>query len=63
MARTDPARPHRLALVGAVVALLVGVGLLVSPWDGLVAVVAWVLIVGAVALAAVTLLFARAPRS
>ncbi|WNY35017.1 hypothetical protein Q9Q99_08370 [Curtobacterium flaccumfaciens] len=63
MTRTAPARPHRLALIGAAVALVIGVGLLVSPWDGPVVLLAWALIVAAVVLGALTLFFVRAPRS
>lgn len=61
--RTAPVRPHRLALVGAAVALVIGVGLLFTPWDGPVIVLAWALIVAAVVLGAVTLFLVRAPRS
>lgn len=63
MARTWTGRPHVLALVGALVLLLVGIGLLISPWDGAVGAVAWVLIVAAIALGALALFFARTPRS
>jgi Na+/citrate or Na+/malate symporter len=63
MARTWACRPHVIALVGALVLLLVGIGLLISPWDGLVGALAWVLIVIAIALAALTLFFARTPSS
>ncbi|MCU0153182.1 hypothetical protein [Curtobacterium poinsettiae] len=63
MTRTAPVRPHRLALIGAAVALVIGVGLLVSPWDGPVIVLAWALIIAAVVLGALTLFFVRAPRS
>lgn len=55
--------PHRLALLGAAIALVAGVGLLFTPWDGPVIVVAWVLIVGAAVLGAITLFLVRAPRS
>jgi len=61
--RTAPVRPHRLALIGAAVALVIGVGLLVSPWDGPVVLLAWALIVAAVIFGALTLFFVRAPRS
>lgn len=61
--RTAPVRPHRLALICAAVALVVGVGLLFTPWDGPVIVLAWALIIAAVVLGAVTLFLVRAPRS
>ncbi|WP_144761762.1 hypothetical protein [Curtobacterium sp. 9128] len=63
MGRASKSTPHVLALVGAGVVFLVGIGLLLSPWDGWVGAVGWVLIVVAVALAAITLFFSRAPRS
>ncbi|WP_434769555.1 hypothetical protein [Curtobacterium flaccumfaciens] len=44
-------------------ALVIGVGLLFTPWDGPVIVLAWALIVAAVVLGAITLFFVRAPRS
>lgn len=61
--RTAPVRPHRLALIGAAVALVIGVGLLFTPWDGPVIVLAWALIVAAAVVGAITLFFVRAPRS
>lgn len=61
--RTHPARPHRLVLIAAAVVLVIGVVLLFTPWDGLVPVLAWVLIVASVVLGAITLFFASAPRS
>ncbi|GAA3340125.1 hypothetical protein GCM10017714_18580 [Curtobacterium pusillum] len=63
MGRTRARRPHRLALVVAAIAVLVGVGLLISPWDGLVVVVAWVLIGGGVVAGVLTLFFVRTPSS
>ncbi|MBT1623276.1 hypothetical protein KK101_11320 [Curtobacterium flaccumfaciens pv. oortii] len=62
MTRT-PARPHRLVLAAAAVVLVIGIVLLFTPWDGLIPVLAWVLIVASIALGAITLFFARAPRS
>ncbi|WP_132099933.1 MULTISPECIES: hypothetical protein [unclassified Curtobacterium] len=62
MTRT-PARPHRLVLIAAAVVLVIGIVLLFTPWDGLIPVLAWVLIVASIALGAITLFFARAPRS
>ncbi|WP_396289121.1 hypothetical protein [Curtobacterium sp. KT1] len=62
MTRT-PARPHRLVLIAAAVVLVIGIVLLFTPWDGLIPVLAWVLIVASIALGTITLFFARAPRS
>jgi Na+/citrate or Na+/malate symporter len=56
-------RPHRVALSAAALALLLGVGLLFTPWDGAVAALAWVLIVVALVSGALTLFFVRAPSS
>lgn len=50
-------------LIAAAVVLVIGVVLLFTPWDGLVPVLAWVLIVASVVLGAITLIFASAPRS
>jgi Na+/melibiose symporter-like transporter len=61
--RTAPVRPHRLALIGAAVALVIGVGLLLTPWDGPVIVLAWAVIIASVVVGAVTLFLVRAPRS
>ena len=44
-------------------AVLVGIGLLISPWDGLVVVLGWTLIIGAVIAAALTLYLVRTPSS
>ncbi|MBF4607476.1 MULTISPECIES: hypothetical protein [unclassified Curtobacterium] len=63
MTRTHPARPHRLVLIAAAVVLVIGIVLLFTPWDGLIPVLAWVLIVASIALGAITLFFSRAPRS
>jgi uncharacterized membrane protein len=63
MARNWTGTPHRIALVVAGVAVLVGIGLLISPWDGPVVPIAWVLIVAAVVTTAVTLFLVRTPRS
>lgn len=63
MARTWIRRPHVLALVGAGIMLLAGIGLLISPWDGGFGALAWVLIVAAVALGVLTLFFSRTPKS
>ncbi|MBF4613298.1 hypothetical protein [Curtobacterium sp. VKM Ac-1376] len=63
MTRTAPVRPHRLALIAAAVALVAGVGLLFTPWDGPVIVLAWALIIASIVVGAVTLYLVRAPRS
>jgi hypothetical protein len=63
MAGSWTRRPHVLTLVAALVLLLVGVGLLIAPWDGAVGAVAWVVIIGAGMLGALALFFARTPRS
>jgi hypothetical protein len=63
MAGSWTRRPHVLSLVAALVLLLVGIGLLIAPWDGVVGVIAWVLIIGAGVLGALALFFARTPRS
>jgi hypothetical protein len=63
MAGSWTRRPHVLTLVTALVLLLVGIGLLIAPWDGVVGAVAWVLITGAGVLGALALFFARTPRS
>lgn len=63
MARTWTPRPHVLGMVSAVVLLVAGVVLLLSPLDGGFGALAWVLIVAAVALGVLTLFFARTPRS
>jgi hypothetical protein len=41
MTRMWTRRPHRLTLPAAAVGLLLGIGLLLSPWDGLVTVAAY----------------------
>lgn len=56
-------RPHRLVLATAGLAVLVGIGLLISPWDRLVVVLGWTLIIGAVIAAALTLYLVRTPSS
>lgn len=63
MAGSWTRRPHVLTLVAALVLLLVGIGLLIAPWDGVKGAIAWVLIIGAGVLGALALFFARTPRS
>ncbi|ROR28781.1 hypothetical protein EDF63_3368 [Curtobacterium sp. JUb34] len=50
-------------LIAAAVVLVIGIVLLFTPWDGLIPVLAWVLIVASITLGAITLFFSRAPRS
>jgi len=63
MARLWTARPHRIALVVAALALLGGIVLLISPLDGVFVWIAWVLIVAALVGGGITLFFVRGPSS
>ncbi|MCJ1714019.1 hypothetical protein ACLBWP_08925 [Microbacterium sp. M1A1_1b] len=63
MARTWIRRPHVLVLIGVGALVVAGIVLLLSPLDGGFDALAWVLIVAAVVLGALTLFFSRAPRS
>lgn len=63
MRRNWVGRPHRLALLAAAATALIGIALLMSPWDGAIVVLAWVLIVAAVVVAVLTLFFVRTPSS
>lgn len=63
MARTWIRRPHVLGLVAAGILLIAGIVLLVSPLDRAFGALAWVSIVVGIALGAVSLFFARTPKS
>lgn len=63
MERSRARRPHRWAIVAASVVVLVGIGLLITPWDGPLIVLAWVLIGIGVVVGALTLFLVRTPRS
>ncbi|PYY46231.1 hypothetical protein [Curtobacterium sp. MCBD17_023] len=61
MAQIFTRKPHRVALVGAAAVILLGIALLISPWDGLIVVLAWALIIAGGIASAMTLYFVRVP--
>ncbi|QZQ53625.1 MULTISPECIES: hypothetical protein [unclassified Curtobacterium] len=63
MGRMWTRRPHRLVLPAAAACLLLGIGLLLSPWDGLVTIAAWILILVACIGGTLTLFLMRTPSS
>ncbi|WIB34349.1 hypothetical protein [Curtobacterium sp. MCSS17_005] len=63
MGRRWTARPHRLALAAAAFVAVGGGALLISPWDGLIIVLGWALIVAALITGALTLFLIRTPSS
>ncbi|PZE63615.1 hypothetical protein [Curtobacterium sp. MCBD17_021] len=61
MAQILTRKPHRVAFVGAAAVILLGIALLISPWDGLIVALAWALIIAGSIASAMTLYFVRVP--